>query len=317
MVEDNVVCFPAILASGRPWARIVSCNPLELKDPALPPTFSGYAADDRAGWRSTGRSSSRPRPAPRGRSPPSASSAARRRSPSGEYIQESAWLNCTSTPPRSTTSGRSPPAPTWHRLERVRALDGRDVRPAGRARRAEGALVYLSLGSLGSADVELMRRLVEVLADAPHRVHRLEGPAARRVRACRQHVGRGVPAAYRRSCRRSTSSSRTAATTRPRSASTSASRWLRCRSSGTSMTTRSASTRPATASGCQPTTSSRRATRRDRPAPRGRRPPLAPRGRLHPRAGEPGHGEGSRPHRAPRPRRVARVARRFAVVLVR
>jgi UDP:flavonoid glycosyltransferase YjiC (YdhE family) len=39
-----------------------------------------------------------------------------------------------------------------------------------------GALVYLSLGSLGSADVELMRRLVEVLADAPHRFIVSKGP---------------------------------------------------------------------------------------------------------------------------------------------
>ncbi len=50
IVEDNVVCFPAILAAGRPWARIVSCNPLEVKDPGIPPVFSGYAADDRSGW---------------------------------------------------------------------------------------------------------------------------------------------------------------------------------------------------------------------------------------------------------------------------
>ena len=42
IVQDNVVGFPAVLASGRPWVRIVSCNPLELKDPALPPVFSGY-----------------------------------------------------------------------------------------------------------------------------------------------------------------------------------------------------------------------------------------------------------------------------------
>src|SRR5213593_3303805 len=50
IVEDNVVCFPAIHASGRPWVRIVSCNPLELMDPAIPPVFSGYAAGTRAGW---------------------------------------------------------------------------------------------------------------------------------------------------------------------------------------------------------------------------------------------------------------------------
>jgi UDP:flavonoid glycosyltransferase YjiC (YdhE family) len=50
IVEDNVICFPAIHHSGRPWARIVSCNPLELKDDAVAPVFSGYAADDTTGW---------------------------------------------------------------------------------------------------------------------------------------------------------------------------------------------------------------------------------------------------------------------------
>ena len=50
VVEDNVVGFPAIPASGRPWVRIVSCNPLELKDPALPPTFSGLPLEDPSEW---------------------------------------------------------------------------------------------------------------------------------------------------------------------------------------------------------------------------------------------------------------------------
>ena len=36
-------------AAGR-WARIVSCNPLEIPDPALPPVFSGYPVADRSGW---------------------------------------------------------------------------------------------------------------------------------------------------------------------------------------------------------------------------------------------------------------------------
>ena len=34
IVEDNVVSFPALMASGRPWVRIVSCNPAELRGPA-------------------------------------------------------------------------------------------------------------------------------------------------------------------------------------------------------------------------------------------------------------------------------------------
>src|SRR5438093_758394 len=50
IVEDNVVAFGAIPASGRPWARIVSCNPLEVKDPMIPPVFSGYAETDADVW---------------------------------------------------------------------------------------------------------------------------------------------------------------------------------------------------------------------------------------------------------------------------
>src|SRR5204863_5021483 len=40
----------------------------------------------------------------------------------------------------------------------------------------EGALIYLSLGSLGSADVALMKRLMESLAKTPHRYVVSKGP---------------------------------------------------------------------------------------------------------------------------------------------
>ena len=40
----------------------------------------------------------------------------------------------------------------------------------------EGPLVYLSLGSLGSADVELMKTLIATLADSPYRVIVSMGP---------------------------------------------------------------------------------------------------------------------------------------------
>ena len=42
--------------------------------------------------------------------------------------------------------------------------------------RGGGPLLYLSLGSLGSADVELMRTLVAELADGPYRVIVSKGP---------------------------------------------------------------------------------------------------------------------------------------------
>jgi UDP:flavonoid glycosyltransferase YjiC (YdhE family) len=53
----------------------------------------------------------------------------------------------------------------------VRAVEGEFEPPRG-----GGALVYLSLGSLGSADVELMNRLVGVLAETRHRYVVSKGP---------------------------------------------------------------------------------------------------------------------------------------------
>ena len=49
IVEDNVPAFPAVVTADAPWVRIVSCNPLEIKDASLPPVFSGYPVADRSG----------------------------------------------------------------------------------------------------------------------------------------------------------------------------------------------------------------------------------------------------------------------------
>jgi UDP:flavonoid glycosyltransferase YjiC (YdhE family) len=46
IVQDNVVAFPAVLMAEVPWVRIVSCSPLEIADPALPPALSGLPTSD-------------------------------------------------------------------------------------------------------------------------------------------------------------------------------------------------------------------------------------------------------------------------------
>jgi len=67
---------------------------------------------------------------------------------------------------------------TWQRLDSsVRTTDEAFDLPQTLRDRPDGsALVYLSLGSLGSADVDLMRRLVEVLGGTPHRYIVSTGP---------------------------------------------------------------------------------------------------------------------------------------------
>jgi UDP:flavonoid glycosyltransferase YjiC (YdhE family) len=50
IVQDNVVAFPAVMAAGVPWVRIVSCNPLEMPAADLAPVFSGLPAGDCGNW---------------------------------------------------------------------------------------------------------------------------------------------------------------------------------------------------------------------------------------------------------------------------
>ncbi|HET7121528.1 MAG TPA: nucleotide disphospho-sugar-binding domain-containing protein [Solirubrobacterales bacterium] len=178
IVEDNVVSFPALLSCGRPWARIASCNPTEMKDPDVPPPFSGLPSWDRAGWEgywAAYRDAHRQMHAEfsqfceeRGAPP----------LPADELIHESGWLNMYLYPrevdyPRARALG-----PTWHNLEAsVRTTDPAWELPE-KLRDDKRPLLYLSLGSLGSADVELMEKLVAELAGAPYRVVVSKGPQA-------------------------------------------------------------------------------------------------------------------------------------------
>ena len=178
IVEDNVSAFPALLTHGAPWVRIMSCNPLEKKDLDLPPTFSGYPTEDRAGWDEFRAEYDRTHHElwagfnewviERGAPP----------LPNLEFIHESTVLNLSIYPDAADYLRSVPLAPTWHRIESsVRDTDEAWEVPE-ELRDGDGSLVYLSLGSLGSADVDLMERLVEVLSRTEHRYVVSKGPRA-------------------------------------------------------------------------------------------------------------------------------------------
>jgi MGT family glycosyltransferase len=176
IVEDNVVGFPAIQRSGRPWVRVVSCNPLELKDEAIPPVFSGYPADDSSGWAEFRDEYRRATAELHGEFSAFFDERGAGALPDGEFIHESVWLNLYVYPEALDYDRLQPLGPTWHRLETcVRQADERVELPELLGS-GDGALVYLSLGSLGSADVDLMRRLVDVLSRTPYRVLVSKGP---------------------------------------------------------------------------------------------------------------------------------------------
>jgi MGT family glycosyltransferase len=167
IVEDNVVGFPALMTTDAPWVRIVSCNPLEVKGRDVPPAYSGYPSDDRSSWQAFRDEYDRThRPLwaefddwmqAQGAPP----------LPDLEFIHVSRHLNLYLYPSVADYTDARPLDPTWQRLESsVRDVDDPFELPASLAGRGR-PVVYVSLGSLGSADVALMRRLTDCLSRTP------------------------------------------------------------------------------------------------------------------------------------------------------
>ncbi|MGF7236510.1 MAG: glycosyltransferase [Frankia sp.] len=189
IVEDNVVGFPALLTAGVPFVRIVSCQPLEIGGAGaggvdratVPPPFSGLPATDPTDWaafRTAYDELHRPLWSEfdawmRDQGAPPL--------PDLEFIHTSEAANLYVYPEIADYTAVRPLDRRWHRLDSsVRATDAAFTPPpellaAGPAD-PDAALIYLSLGSLGSADLDLMRRLVGILADTPHRYIVSTGP---------------------------------------------------------------------------------------------------------------------------------------------
>ena len=193
IVEDNVIGFPAVVTAGRPWVRIVSCNPAELKDPAVPPFSSGYPAADRSAWPAFLEEIERTHrdlwadfnAFMQDRGAPALHSS----DLGPDFIHGSPFLNLYLYPAEADYRRERPLGQTWHRLDSsVRATDAAWELPAN-LRGGGGSLIYLSLGSLGSADVGLMQRLVDVLGRTRHRVIVSKGPLGDQIRLRDNMIG--------------------------------------------------------------------------------------------------------------------------------
>jgi len=168
VVLDNVVMFPAIAAAGCPWVRVVSCAETELPDPAVPPYLSGLAAEDAAGRAAfDARYLAAVAPA-HARFNQFRAGAGLKPLPPGQFLESSPDLNLLLTPSIVKRQRARPLDPA-----RFVYLEG-CVRSEGPFEmpdfpRDAGPLVYMSFGSLGAMDIELIERMLAVFATLPAR----------------------------------------------------------------------------------------------------------------------------------------------------
>ena len=167
IVLDNVIMFPAIANAGVPWIRVVSCAETEIPDINIPPYLSGMAADDPA------------RPAFESAYIKTTLPAHKRYNifrrarglaalPAGQFLETSPHLNLLLAP-KSIRYERATPLPE----DQFVFLDG-CVREEAQFEPPplpvnEGPIVYMSFGSLGAIDTDLISRIIAVFATIPAR----------------------------------------------------------------------------------------------------------------------------------------------------
>ncbi|MGH6719593.1 MAG: nucleotide disphospho-sugar-binding domain-containing protein [Alphaproteobacteria bacterium] len=167
---DNVVLFPATKRAGVPWVRIISCSENEIEDPDIPPHLSGCGENDHAGFaRYRARFLEVIEPI-HDRFNGFLGQCGHPPYPEGQFFEASPWLNLLLYPEPVKFRRRHPLDPArFQYLEGCVREEPPYQVPAFGANR-DKPLLYISFGSLGSSDVELMKRLIAALGRLPYRV---------------------------------------------------------------------------------------------------------------------------------------------------
>lgn len=167
IVLDNVIMFPAIANAGVPWVRVVSCAETEIPDANVPPYLSGLTAD------------APQRPAFEAAYLTVTAAAHRRYNifrkfrglaplPPGQFLEPSDDLNLLLAPSAIRHDRATPlSADRFVFLEGCMREEAHFDTPPLPV--DKGPLVYLSFGSLGAIDTDLIGRMIQTFATLPAR----------------------------------------------------------------------------------------------------------------------------------------------------
>jgi len=166
---DNVILFPAIKRYGAPWIRIISCSENEIPDPDIPPHLSGCGESERACFAAYQRRFEKAIKPAHDRFLKFLAECGEEPYPLGEFFETSPFMNLMLYPRPLRFKRRHPLDPErFHYLEGCVRREESYIVPHFAMNR-DKPLVYLSYGSLGAADVELIKRQIALLARLPYR----------------------------------------------------------------------------------------------------------------------------------------------------
>lgn len=166
---DNVILFPAIKQHGVPWVRIISCSENEIEDDAIPPHLSGLSEKDTDGhsaFRAKFNEVIKPLHddfnaflVENGED----------MYPMGQFFEASPYMNLLLYPEQVKFHRSKPldPAQFQYLEGCVRQDEAYEV-PTFKKNK-DGPLLYISFGSLGAGDTDLLKRLIELVGRSRYR----------------------------------------------------------------------------------------------------------------------------------------------------
>ena len=167
---DNVILFPAIKHYTAPWVRIISCSENEIPDPNIPPHLSGCGENDRECFEAYQNRFNEMIEPVHSDFNQFLQSCGEAPYPIGEFFESSPYMNLLLYPEQLQFKRSKPLDPTKFQYlegcvrseEKFEIVDfpGYESNP----------LIYLSFGSLGSGDTDLLKRLISVLGGMKYRV---------------------------------------------------------------------------------------------------------------------------------------------------
>ena len=167
---DNVILFPAIKQSGVPWVRIVSCSENEVADDNISPYLSGCREDDAAGQERFRRRYQEVLKPIHDEFNKFLIQCGEAPYPLANFVEESPYMNLLLYPESAKFNRSKPLDPNrFQYLEGCVREDSPFEVPAFEVN-SESPLIYVSFGTLGSSDIQLMQRLIDVLGKLPYRV---------------------------------------------------------------------------------------------------------------------------------------------------
>jgi UDP:flavonoid glycosyltransferase YjiC (YdhE family) len=178
-VLDTFYCSPAFTNSSIPWVRLPSANPLmALEDERFPPAFSGLPSGVKykPEWEKfLARKREIYMPLWNSMNEWVTSLGAPAIPPNPLYHPDSPYANLYLTPKEidlyDEENDHLRVKPKWHQFDSlVREVKEEFELPQSLSvLPLKGKLIYLSMGTIGSADVTLMKKLVDILANSPNR----------------------------------------------------------------------------------------------------------------------------------------------------